>query len=119
MKGKPAAELTPPKQRGVPFPKGVSGNPAGRPKGARSKLGEKFLTDLAETWAEHGKPALLTAAKTEPLGFVKVVASVLPREVVSAAFSLNATVDLSAMERANGFFAAFKFAREQIGVESS
>src|SRR3954464_12940154 len=98
----PAAELTAPKQRGIPFAKGVSGNPLGRPKGARSKLGERFLSDLAQAWAEHGKPALLTVAKTEPLGLVKLVSSILPREVVSAAFSLTATVDLSAMENARG-----------------
>src|SRR5436190_11849604 len=119
MKSKVAAELTPPKQRGVPFKPGQSGNPLGRPKGARSKLGERFLTDLAETWAEHGKSALLTAAKSEPLGLIKVVSSILPREVVSAAFSLTANIDLSEVERANGFFAAFRFARQQIGVEPS
>jgi len=113
----PAAELTAPKQRGIPFAKGVSGNPAGRPKGARSKLGERFLTDLAEAWAEHGKPALLTAAKTEPVAFIKVVSSILPREVVTAAFSLNATVDLSAMERAQGFLSAYAFAKNAIGAE--
>src|SRR3954453_11084566 len=99
------------------FLPGNSGN-GGRKPGARSKLGEKVLSDLAEAWSEHGKSALLTAAKTEPLGLIKVVSSILPREVVSAAFSLTATVDLSEMERANGFFAAFKFARQQIGAEA-
>jgi hypothetical protein len=32
-----SAETTPRKQRGRPWPRGVSGNPAGRPKGARHK----------------------------------------------------------------------------------
>src|SRR3954447_24668132 len=95
------------------FLPGNSGN-GGRKPGARSKLGEKFLTDLAEAWSEHGRAALLTVAKNDSVAFVRTVASVLPREVVSAAFSLTATVDLSEMERAHGFFAAFKFAREQI-----
>jgi Family of unknown function (DUF5681) len=31
------AETTPPKQRGRPFPKGQSGNPNGRPVGARNR----------------------------------------------------------------------------------
>ena len=37
---------------GRPFVPGQSGNPAGRPKGARSKLGETFLKALAEDFDE-------------------------------------------------------------------
>jgi hypothetical protein len=32
--------------RGRPFPKGVSGNPKGRPMGSRQKLSEAFITAL-------------------------------------------------------------------------
>ena len=47
-----AAENTVPKQRGRPFSKGASGNPSGRPAGARNKATvamEKLLDDEAET----------------------------------------------------------------------
>lgn len=46
-----SAETTAPKQRGRPFPKGRSGNPRGRPPGARNAatvLAEQLLDGEAE-----------------------------------------------------------------------
>ena len=34
---------------------GQSGNPAGRPLGARQRISEKLLADLAEVWETNGK----------------------------------------------------------------
>jgi Family of unknown function (DUF5681) len=84
------AEETAPKQRviGVPFKPGQSGNPAGRPKGARSKLGEAFLEDLRDAWLEHGAEALRRCATEDPAQFVRVVASLMPKDV-----NLNVAVD--------------------------
>lgn len=47
-----SAESTAPKQRGRPFPKGRSGNPRGRPPGARNAatlIAEQLLDGEAET----------------------------------------------------------------------
>lgn len=60
---------------------GQSGNPAGRPKGARSKLSDSFLSDLAEHWQANGKQALQAAYKKNPVEYVRVVASLLPKNV--------------------------------------
>lgn len=56
------------------------GNP-GRPKGARNKLGEEFLQDLLADWTDHGIEVLEAARKSKPEQYLKVVASVLPREL--------------------------------------
>ena len=64
-----------------PFEPGQSGNPKGRPKGARSNLGEAFLKDTLETWKTEGKDALLRASITDPMGFCRMVASILPKEL--------------------------------------
>lgn len=60
---------------------GQSGNPAGRPKGARSKLSEQFLKDLLEDWNKSGASALEAVRLDKPEVYVKVVAELLPKEV--------------------------------------
>ena len=54
------------KQRGKPFPKGVSGNPKGRPKGSRNKLRESFLSAIAEDWEQHAKQVLEQVRTEQP-----------------------------------------------------
>jgi hypothetical protein len=46
-----------------------------RPKGSRNKLSEEFFRDLCDAWEAFGKPALMTAAWTHPVEFVRLVAS--------------------------------------------
>lgn len=64
-----------------PFPKGVSGNPKGRTPGSRNKINEAFLSDLAEHYEEHGKTALDQCLEKDPVGYVRIVASLLPKQV--------------------------------------
>src|SRR3954449_2344760 len=70
----------------------------GRPKGARSKLGEAFLEDLRDAWNEHGATALARCAIEEPAQFVRVIASLMPRDV-----NLNLAATVSAANFAENF----------------
>ncbi|HYV70345.1 MAG TPA: DUF5681 domain-containing protein [Pseudolabrys sp.] len=70
------------RQRGlIPWKPGQSGNPKGRPRGSRNKLSEDFFRDLCEAWEAFGKPALETMAMLYPAEFVRMVASLIPREL--------------------------------------
>jgi hypothetical protein len=61
---------------------GKSGNPNGRPRGHRDKLTNLFLMNVASLWEEKGSKALEDALRTDPVQFCKMVASLMPKEVV-------------------------------------
>ena len=60
---------------------GQSGNPAGKPKGARNKLGEDFIQALHEDFQEHGMAAVVAVRTEKPDAYLKVIASLLPKEL--------------------------------------
>src|SRR5215813_8384194 len=60
---------------------GQSGNPAGRPKGARSKLSETFLKALSEDFATNGIEVIEKVRNDRPHEYLKIVAAVLPKQM--------------------------------------
>ena len=56
-------------------------NGGGRPKGSRNKLGEKFIEDAYAEWQKSGPAALKTMAETDPGGFVRMIAGILPAKL--------------------------------------
>jgi Family of unknown function (DUF5681) len=76
---------------GRPFQPGQSGNPAGRPKGARSKFSEAFIQDLHSVWEKRGIAAIDMCALVDPAAFLRVCASLMPKDI-----TLSVAVDASA-----------------------
>lgn len=60
---------------------GQSGNPAGRPIGARARISEKLLADLATVWEAHGQSVLERLALTDPGKLAQIAYGLLPRDV--------------------------------------
>lgn len=56
------------------------GNP-GRPKGSRHKLGEAFVSALQADFQEHGDEVIKKVREEKPADYLKVVASLLPKQV--------------------------------------
>jgi hypothetical protein len=76
-------ENTSDKHRGLlpPWQPGQSGNPLGRPKGSRNKLGEEFVAALHDDFTVHGKDAIEKVRADHPDQYLKVIASILPKEL--------------------------------------
>jgi hypothetical protein len=76
----PSPESTGRKQDGT-FAPGVSGNPAGRPKGSRHKLSEDFFKALADDFEKHGVTAIVKMRDERPGDYAKMVAGLMTKEV--------------------------------------
>lgn len=102
-----------PEQQGAhpPWKPGQSGNPKGREKGSRNKLGEKFLANLVDHWETNGVAALDACLKDSPSSYVKVVASILPKEMT---VKVDLYEDLSDAELDS---AIKRLARTVLGIE--
>jgi Family of unknown function (DUF5681) len=75
------ADKTATKQRrGRPFKPGQSGNPKGRPKGARNRLGTQFLEALEADFNQFGSKAIALVREKKPEAYMRVVADLLPKE---------------------------------------
>ena len=81
------------------FGPGNRANPAGRPKGSRNKLGEAFIAALHDDFRAHGVQAIETVRTERPHEYLKVVASILPKqiEVKEGAFDGISDEDLAAL----------------------
>lgn len=90
----------------IPYPKGVSGNPGGKPKGARDRLNVRFLGTLLNDFEQFGEAAIVAARENDPVSYVKIVASLLPKQI-------EETKPLDDMEDAE-LLAAIAFLRTRI-----
>ena len=60
---------------------GQSGNPAGRPLGSRNAIEGAFLTDLLAEYKAGGRAAIVAMREANPSDFVKMIASLLPKQM--------------------------------------
>lgn len=57
-----------------------AGNP-GRPKGSRNKLGEAFIEAMHADFSEHGVDVIAKVRSEKPDQYLKVIASILPKDL--------------------------------------
>lgn len=69
------------------------GNAKGRPKGSRNKLGEDFISALQESFNQHGPATIEQVRQERPHEYLKVVASILPKELNVRTDALNEMSD--------------------------
>ena len=68
------------RRKATQFKPGQSGNPKGRPKGARNRIGTQFLEALEADFNKHGAQAIEQVRQKKPEVYMRVVADLLPKE---------------------------------------
>ena len=63
------------------WPVGQSGNPAGRPQGSKHRLAESFIAAPYADWNEHGVAAIEKVRQERPADYLKIIASIIPKEL--------------------------------------
>lgn len=63
------------------FTKGISGNPRGREKGSRNKLGEHYLAALHADFEKHGVKVIERVREDCPDVYLKLVSQLIPKDV--------------------------------------
>ena len=63
------------------FKPGNLANPGGKPVGTRNRLQGGFMRDLADDWDAHGKLAIQQCREKSPETYIRVVASLMPKEL--------------------------------------
>lgn len=63
------------------FVKGQSGNPAGKPPGAKNKISEKFISALTADFEQHGETVIAQVRTDKPEQYLKIVADLVPKDV--------------------------------------
>ena len=74
------------------------GNP-GRPRGSRNKLGEAFLEALNVDFEKHGVAAIAKVRDEKPEQYLKVIASILPKDLNVNINQMEAMTDDELLER--------------------
>ena len=69
------------RDQGGRFQTGNIGGP-GRPRRSRNLLGEEFVAAVHRDWAQHGAAVLARVRIENPGSYLRVIASLVPRDVI-------------------------------------
>jgi hypothetical protein len=105
------------KQKPQLFRPGQSGNPNGRPRGARNRLAGELLEALADDFSQHGIAAIQKVRETDATAYLRITTGLLPKEVVVAALHVSNKTTLDELTEARDFAAAYRLARDMIGAQ--
>ena len=68
---------------------GNNANPRGRPKGSRNKISEEFISALCDDFEQHGVEVIEAVRTQRPADYLKIIASIVPKELNVSTSSLE------------------------------
>jgi hypothetical protein len=90
---------------------------SGRPKGSRARLGEAFIDDLYAHWQIHGVEAIKKMYAKNPVDYVKVIASILPRDLNAKVSPVESMTDEELNATIERLLAELGYSAEREGSE--
>lgn len=76
---------------------GQSGNPLGRPQGARARFSETAMAHLLDDWTANGPGVLARVRQDDPSTYLRVAFNTIPKDVQIAIEQRNGPLDTSEM----------------------
>lgn len=68
-------------RKATQFKPGQSGNPGGKPVGAKNRLQSDFLREMADDFAAYGREAIVSMRTEKPAEYIRAIASLMPKEL--------------------------------------
>ena len=65
----------------MPWQPGQSGNPGGRPKGARDKLSKAVFEQMMSDWLDNGADVIEKVRMTKPEVYLQIISRMLPQNI--------------------------------------
>jgi Family of unknown function (DUF5681) len=82
----------------APWKPGQSGNPLGRPQGARSKFSEAACADALADWTANGASVLERVRATDPSTYLRVLFSIIPKDIAVSIENRTGPMDSAEMQ---------------------
>ncbi|MGY3550770.1 hypothetical protein ACVWZ4_006132 [Bradyrhizobium sp. USDA 4472] len=81
-----------------PWKPGQSGNPLGRPLGARAKFSEQACADALADWTSNGANVLERVRATDPSTYLRVLFSIIPKDIAVSIENRSGPMDAAEMQ---------------------
>lgn len=97
---------------------GQSGNPLGRPQGARAKFSEQACADALTDWTANGADVLARVRATDPSAYLRVLFSIIPKDIALAIEHRNGPLDNLEMQMMRRLVTLIRATADAIDVET-
>lgn len=97
---------------------GQSGNPLGRPQGARSKFSEQACADALADWTANGAATLERVRATDPSTYLRVLFSIIPKDIAVSIENRMGPMDSAEMQAMRRLVALIRATADAIDPET-